>query len=48
MNANRGGLMVEWLWDSLLLLFRIFVILSIITVITTILATVYAWWNGDL
>ena len=40
--------MVEWLWESFLLFLRIFVVLSIITVISMILATVYAWWGGDL
>ncbi len=38
--------MVEWLWRSLLLALRLFIILSAFTLIAAALAAVYAWWNG--
>ncbi len=37
--------MFEWLWESTLLFLRIFVILSIFTVIGAVLSIGWAWWN---
>ena len=34
-----------WLWDSLFLVWRLFVILAIINVVGFAFAAVYAWWN---
>ena len=39
--------MVEWLWESVLLTIRIFVILSIFTVIAAALSIIFNWWEGD-
>ena len=38
--------MIESVWNALLLLLRLFVILSIFTVVGVAFAAVYAWWNG--
>lgn len=40
--------MIEWLWESFLLFVRVFVILSIITMISAGLGWVLAWWNEDM
>ena len=37
--------MTEWLWDSTVLFLRIFLILSIFTVVGVAAAVLYAWWN---
>ncbi len=37
--------MSDWLWESFLLFLRIFIILSIFTVIGVVLSVFYAWWN---
>ena len=38
--------LVEFVWNALLLLVRIFLILSFITFVGVALSAVYAWWNG--
>ena len=38
--------MVDWLWGPLLIVIRIFVILSVFTFVGIALAALYAWWNG--
>ncbi len=37
--------MAEWLWDSLILFLRIFIILSLLTVVGVFAGVLYAWWN---
>ena len=39
--------MIEWLWESVLLTVRVFVILSILSMIGAALGWLLAWWNGD-
>ena len=40
-----GGLMADWVWDSLLLFLRIFLILSLFSIVGVAVAVLYAWWN---
>ncbi len=40
--------MVEWLWESAFMAWRIFVILSIITAVAAVGTFLVQWWNGDL
>ena len=37
--------MSEWLWESFLLFLRVFLVLSIIGAIGSIVAGLYAWWE---
>ncbi len=37
--------MSEWLWDSTILFLRIFLILSLFTIVGVTFAVLYAWWN---
>ncbi len=38
--------MGEWVWRSLLLALRLFIILSVLTLLAAAFAAVYSWWNG--
>ena len=37
--------MADWVWDSLLLVLRIFFVLSLLTVVGVVAGVLYAWWN---
>ena len=37
---------MTWVWNTLLLLLRLFIILSVFTAIGVAASAIYAWWNG--
>ncbi len=38
--------MTEFLWNAVFTIWRIFVVLSILTLIGVVFAAAYSWWNG--
>ena len=38
--------MAEWVWNALFNVWRIFVILSISTLIGVVFVAAHSWWNG--
>lgn len=44
--VSSTPIVIEWLWESLLMFVRVFVILSIISIISFIFGVGYAWLQG--